>query len=75
MIDIRNDVKRQEYEANTTLVIITSEVENKITGCLLDARGMLATMYVNDRYKEQRKAAGDHSKYHHMMIIIYSYNL
>ena len=58
MIDTRNDVKRQEYEANTTLVIITSKVENKIAGYLLDSQGMLATMYLNDRYKEQRKEAG-----------------
>ena len=58
MIDIRNDVKRQEYEANSTLIIITSKVKNKIAGCLLDSRGMLATMYLNDRYKERRKEAG-----------------
>ena len=53
MIDIRNDVKRQEYEANTILVIATSKVENKITGCLPDSQGMLAMMYVNDRYKKK----------------------
>ena len=58
MIDIRNNAKRQEYEANTKFIIITSKVENKIAGCPLDSRGMLATMYLNDRYKEQRKEAG-----------------
>ena len=58
VIDIRNNASGQEYEANATLVIITSEVENKIAGCLLDSRGMLATMYACDRYKEQRKRAG-----------------
>ena len=34
---------------------ITNKVENKIAGCLPDSRGMLATMYVNDRYREKRK--------------------
>ena len=63
MIDIRNNAKWQEYEANTTLIIITSKVENKIAGCLLDSQGMLATMFVNDKYKEQRKVAGIRSKY------------
>ena len=58
MIDIRNNVKRQEYEANSTLIIITSKVENKIAGCPLDSRGMLATMHLNDRYKEQRIVTG-----------------
>ena len=58
MIDIRKNAKGQEYEANTTLIIITSKVENKIAGCLLDSRGMHATMHVNDRYKEESKVAG-----------------
>ena len=58
MIDIRKKAKWQEYEANTTLIIITIKIENRIAGCLLDSRGMLATMYINDRYKEQRKEAG-----------------
>ena len=40
----------------------TSEEENKIAGCLSDSRGMLATMYVNDRYKEQRQVAGIQNK-------------
>ena len=31
-------------------------MENEIAGCLQDYRGILATMYVNDKYKE-RKAA------------------
>ena len=53
MIDIRSNAKRQEYEANE--ITITSKVMNKISGCLLDSRGVLASMYVNDKYKEQRK--------------------
>ena len=58
MIDIGNNAKWQEYDANTTLVIITSKVENKIAGCLLDSQVKYAKMYVNDRYKEQGKVAG-----------------
>ena len=50
---------------------VTSEVENKIAGCLLDTREMLATMDVNDRFKEQRKAAGIRCKNDKIMI----YNL
>ena len=58
MIDIRKNAKGQEYEANTTLIIITIKIENKIAGSSLDSRGMLATMYLNDRYKEKRKGTG-----------------
>ena len=51
VIDIRNNASGQEYEANATLVIITSEVENKIAGCLLDSRGMHATIcYMHATY-------------------------
>ena len=57
MTDVRNNAKLQEYEANSTLIIITNKVMNKIAGSLLDSRGVLATIYVNDKYKEQRKAA------------------
>ena len=32
--------------------LTTSKEENKISGCLLDPRGMLVTMYVNDKYKK-----------------------
>ena len=68
MIDIRNNAKRQEYEANTSLVIIqTSKVENKMAGCLLDSREIVVAMYINDRYKEQRKAAE--------MYIFYNFKL
>ena len=31
-------------------------VEKEVAGCLQDSRGMLATMCVNDKCKEQRKA-------------------
>ena len=58
MINIGNKAQRQEYEANTTLIIQTSKVENNKAGCLPDSRGMLAMMFVNDRYKERRKEAG-----------------
>ena len=62
MIGIGNIAKLQEYEANTTLDNLTNreenEVENKMAGCLLESRGMLATMYLNDRYKDKRKEAG-----------------
>ena len=58
MIDIRKNAKGQEYEANTTVIIITIKIENKIAGSSLDSRGMLATMYLNDRYKEKRKGTG-----------------
>ena len=68
MIDIRNKAKLQEYEANTTLVIITSKVKNKIAGCLLDSQVKLAKMYLNDRYKEQGKAARMRCKYDKIMI-------
>ena len=30
---------------------------NKLVGCLPDSRGMLATMHIKHRHKEQRKAA------------------
>ena len=34
---------------------VTRKVKNKIVGYLLDSKGMLAMMYVNDKYKEQYK--------------------
>ena len=57
------------FDANYRLVA-TSKVENMIIGCLLDSQGVLATMYVSDKYKEQRRAAGIESKYH--KIIVYN---
>ena len=58
MINIRNNEKWQEYEVNTTLIIIKIIIENKIAGYQLDSSRMFATMYVTDRYKEQQKVAG-----------------
>ena len=37
---------------------VRSKVENNIVGCLLDSRGILATMYIKNGDKEQRKASG-----------------
>ena len=37
--------------------VVSESVANDIAGGLPDSRGMLATMYVNDKYKEQRKAS------------------
>ena len=47
---------------------VTFKVENKITGCLQDSQGMLATMYVNDGDKEQRKVAGIRGKYDRIIV-------
>ena len=47
MIDIRNNAKWQN----------TSKVENDIAGCILASRGILVKIYVNYKYKEQRKVA------------------
>ena len=69
MIDTRNNAKRQEYEANSTLLIITSKIENKIAGCQLDYQGMLATINVNDKYREKRKKAGKISRTEERKII------
>ena len=38
-------------------------VENKIPGFLTDSRGILAMMYINDRYKKHRKVAGIKRQY------------
>ena len=69
MIDIRNNAKWQGHQTNTTLIIITSEVRSKKGGCIPDSRGISATVYVNDRYKEQRKVAGTPNKYNTYLII------
>ena len=37
--------------------------------CLPDSRGIHATMYVNDRYNEQRKVAKIRSKYDKIIIM------
>ena len=47
---------------------ITNKIENKIAGCLLDFRGMLTTIYLHDRYKDQRNLAGIRSKYDKIII-------
>ena len=52
---------------------VTSKVRNKIAGCPTNFLGTLATMYINIVEKEQRKAAGVHSKFD--QIIIYTYNM
>ena len=37
---------------------LTSRRKNRIARCLLDSEGILATMYVDNVEKEQRKVAG-----------------
>ena len=55
---LRNNAKRQEYEANSTLIIITRKVETKTAGFPMKSQAMLAKVCVNALYKEQRKEAG-----------------
>ena len=40
------------------LINVTGKMKNKIACCLPDSRGILATMYINDGFKKQRKVAG-----------------
>ena len=47
---------------------VSSKVENKISGCVPNSRGMLATKYISNGDKEQRKAARVQSKYNQMII-------
>ena len=48
---------------------VTSKVKNRLSGCLMDSQRMLAQMYVDDEYKEQRKGAEIHSKCDYVIII------
>ena len=45
------------------LIIVTSKVENKIAGCLMDFQGLLGTMCVNNKYKEKRNATVGKNKF------------
>ena len=44
------------------------EVVNNTAGYLSDSCGMLAMLYVNDKYREQRKAAGVQGKVDNIIV-------
>ena len=62
----------QDVSNENLYSIVIRKVGNKIAGCLLESKRILATVYTDNGDQEQRNAAGIRSKYA-QIIIMYLY--